>query len=110
MLVNNVAGTFLIKGLAMVMTLFTMPIYIRYFDNKEAVGIWFGLVSVLNWILTFDLGIGNGLRNNLVGAFAEKNDKLIKELISSAEKESISIDTFSYCFILLPPYSMQRIA
>lgn len=83
-LINNMAGTLLIKGLAMVLTLFTMPIYINYFDNKEAVGIWFSMVSVLNWILTFDLGIGNGLRNNLVVALAENDKKAIKTLISSA--------------------------
>lgn len=83
-LINNMAGTLVIKGLAMVLTLFTMPIYINYFDNKEAVGIWFSLVSVLNWILTFDLGIGNGLRNNLVAALAENDKKTIKTLISSA--------------------------
>lgn len=83
-LVNNIAGTLLVKGIAMSITLFTMPAYINYFENKEAVGIWFSLVSVLNWILTFDLGIGNGLRNNLVGALSEKNNNLTKKLISSA--------------------------
>lgn len=83
-LVNNIAGTLIIKGLAMIMTLITMPVYINYFGNKEAVGIWFSLVSVLNWILTFDLGIGNGLRNNLVVALSEKNNTLIRTLISSA--------------------------
>ncbi len=83
-LVNNIAGTLLIKGIAMILTLFTMPVYIKYFEDKQAVGTWFSLVSVLNWILTFDLGIGNGLRNNLVSALSEKNDVLVKKLISSA--------------------------
>ena len=39
---------------------------------------------MLNWIFTFDLGIGNGLRNFLVVAFEKKDKNECKKLISSA--------------------------
>ena len=83
-LLNNIVGTIVIKGVAMFLNLFTMPAYIRYFQNNEILGVWFSLVSILNWILTFDLGIGNGLRNHLVPALHAKDVAKIKQLISSA--------------------------
>lgn len=83
-LIINIIETFGIKGIAMFLTLFTMPSYMRYFQNNFVLGVWFSIVSILNWIMTFDLGIGNGLRNHLVPALHEHNIEKIKKLISSA--------------------------
>lgn len=83
-LILNILGTFGIKGVAMFLTLFTMPSYIRYFQDNNVLGVWFSIVSILNWILMFDLGIGNGLRNHLVVALNRKDNSTIKRLISSA--------------------------
>lgn len=80
----NMAGAFAVKGGALVISLFTMPAYLRFFDNEVALGLWFTVLSVLNWILNFDLGIGNGLRNNLARSIAEKNSEQSKKYISSA--------------------------
>lgn len=80
----NTMGAFLVKGGALVISLFTMPAYIRYFDNQHFLGLWFTILSVLSWILTFDLGIGNGLRNQLVPAIVNKDQTKIKKYISSA--------------------------
>jgi len=80
----NIIGTISIKGIAMFLTLFTMPSYIKYFQNNTVLGVWFSLVAILNWILTFDLGIGNGLRNHLVPALNSNDSKEIKKLISSS--------------------------
>lgn len=84
MIFNNVIASFTIKGLALILSLFTMPAYINYFDNQKVLGLWFTILSVLSWILTFDLGIGNGLRNHLVQALVENNTDKIKKYISSA--------------------------
>ena len=81
---NNIIGAFSIKGLALILSLFTMPAYIRYFDNQQVLGLWFTMLSILSWILTFDLGIGNGLRNHLVEALVNKNNVKIKQYISSS--------------------------
>jgi len=84
LLVKNVSGSFVIKGIAIIIGLFTMPAYMSYFSNQTVLGVWFTLISILNWILSFDLGIGNGLRNNLVRVLAEKNHEGIRKYISSA--------------------------
>ncbi len=83
-LFKNISGSFFVKGGAVVVALFTMPAYIKFFPDQIVLGVWFTVISILNWILSFDLGIGNGLRNNLVKAFSEDNEKEIKKYISSA--------------------------
>lgn len=80
----NVIGAFAVKGLAMIVSLFTMPAYMRFFGDEKALGLWFTMVSVLNWILNFDLGIGNGLRNHLTSALAKNDTENAKKYLSSA--------------------------
>ena len=79
----NVAGAFVVRGAALVVSLFTMPAYLRFFDNNATLGIWYTILSVLNWVLMFDLGLGNGLRNKLPGCMIEGNKKKAKEYIAS---------------------------
>ncbi len=79
----NIIGAFVIKGFSLILSLFTMPAYIQYFQNQTILGVWYTIVSVLNWIIYFDLGLGNGLRNLLPAALVEKNQTKIKEYIST---------------------------
>jgi len=80
----NTLGAFLVKGAALIVSLFTMPSYMRYFEDQQILGLWFTILSVLSWVLTFDLGIGNGLRNQLVPVLVKKDTPKIKKYISSA--------------------------
>lgn len=73
-----------IKGLGFIISFISMPLYIRYFDNQAILGIWFTIISMLTWIFTFDLGLGNGLRNMLVESFVHKKYKKAQVYISSA--------------------------
>lgn len=86
-LTTNILSTFIIKGIALIISLLSTPAYVRYFSNDSpdgiVVGVWFTLISVFSWILNFDFGIGNGLRNKLVKAFVENDYDKQKTLISS---------------------------
>lgn len=83
-ILTNVTGAFLVKGLSLIVSLLTTPAYIRFFNNESALGIWFTILSVLSWILNFDLGIGNGLRNHLASAYAKNETEEANKYVSSA--------------------------
>ena len=83
-LINSIAGTIGVKGLSLLISLFTTAAYMHYFSSVEVLGVWLALVSMLNWIMNFDLGIGNGLRNKLVNILNLKDGRLVKQCISSA--------------------------
>lgn len=70
--INQIKGSFVFKGLAVMASFFAIPLMIRYL-GQEQFGIWSTLLSVMSWIVFFDLGIGNGLRNKISEALA-KND------------------------------------
>lgn len=80
----NIGSAFVIKGIALAISFWSLPLYIKFFDNDIVLGLWFTILSVLTWVLTFDFGIGNGLRNKLVKPIEDKNNKSIKEYISSS--------------------------
>lgn len=81
---RNVIGAFLVKGGALVVSLCTLPAYISFFNNEEVLGVWYTILSLLNWILNFDLGIGNGLRNHLSESLSLGDKEETKRYISSA--------------------------
>lgn len=80
---KNIFGAFLIKGGALCVSILSTPAFISYFNNQTVLGVWYTLLSVLIWFLNFDLGVGNGIRNNLVEAFTKKDFVKAKRVISS---------------------------
>lgn len=99
--VGNVIGAFSIRGASMLLSLVSMPLYMRYFNDNQLLGVWFTMLTVLNWILNFDLGIGNGLRNNLTQALSLKNIEGAKACISTAYIMFGVIVTIIACAALL---------
>lgn len=83
-MIKNIVAAFIIKGGGLCISFFSMPAFINYFNNQAVLGVWFAILSVMTWILNFDFGIGNGLRNHLVQTFTRKNILESKILISSA--------------------------
>lgn len=82
-LIKNTSGAFVVKGLSLVVSLLTTPAFISYFNDNQVLGVWYTLLSCLIWFLNFDLGIGNGIRNQLVKDFASGDKKSIRETLSS---------------------------
>ncbi|MDD4027943.1 MAG: hypothetical protein PHN54_02680 [Bacilli bacterium] len=89
----GVLGSLAIKGISFVVSLFTMPSYMNYFNSDKVLGLWFTLLSVLMWILNFDLGISSGLRNRLVEHIVTDDKEAIRKAISSSYVYLIKISS-----------------
>lgn len=103
---RNILLTFVIKGLAVLISLSMTPSYIRYFQNDSILGVWFTIIAILNWIMVFDFGIGNGLRNELITTLEKKDKKKTKELVSSAY---IAVSLISIVLIIVLSYLIKKI-
>lgn len=83
-LIINIIAAFAIKGLSLIISLFSTPQYIKFFGDNNVLGVWYTILSVLSWITICDLGLGNGLRNKLTQALAAGENEKAKSYISSA--------------------------
>ncbi len=81
--IKNVFEAFVVKGLSLIVSFATTPLFIKYFNDNKVLGVWYTLLSVLIWFLNFDLGLGNGIRNNLVKAFTANDRDKAKRVVSS---------------------------
>ena len=107
---NNLSGSLLIKVLVLVVGLFTYPLYVKYFANLTpiadvtgnttygaiALGAWLVILQILSWVLTFDIGIGNGLKNKIVEAINENRRDDVRKYISCSY-----ITNFAITLVLL---------
>ena len=83
-LISSIFLSVIIKGGSLFVALLSTPLYIKYFRDDVVLGLWFTIYSILSWMLNFDLGIGNGLRNNLAIAISKNDKDRAGELIYSS--------------------------
>lgn len=69
---RNILFSLIIKSISMVINLLMVPITINYI-NPTQYGVWLTLSSIIGWLSFFDIGFGNGLRNNFAIAKASNN-------------------------------------
>ena len=101
MLRNNILFSGFLKIVGLLTSLVIVPITINYL-NKEVYGIWMTITSILYWITTFDIGLGNGMRNYLAEALATNDTKLGKKYISTTML-LLSLIALSMAIVLLYP-------
>ena len=82
-LIINILLAFAIRGIALIISVFSMPLYIKYFNNDAVLGMWYTILSLQSWISVCDIGLGNGLRNKLTEALAKDEGGVVKKYISS---------------------------
>lgn len=79
---KQVGASTLIKGISVLVSLIYVPLVLGFLD-QEKYGIWVTLTTVVNWISVLDIGMGNGLRNKLAEAVANKDLISGRTLIST---------------------------
>ena len=79
---KNIMLSFIARGISMVCSLLIVPVTINYV-NPTRYGIWLTLSSIIGWILLFDFGLGNGLRNKFAEAMADDDKDLARQYVST---------------------------
>ncbi|MGL5229796.1 MAG: lipopolysaccharide biosynthesis protein [Cetobacterium sp.] len=82
-LLLNIISNFVFKGLGIGLSFISIPIMLKYLD-KDNYGLWILILSITSWIYTFDIGIGNGLKNRLAESLAKNTEKEAKEYIATS--------------------------
>ena len=100
---NNIAGTAFVKCISLILNIYSIIAYSHYFNGNNAIyGLWLTIISILGWVVNFDLGIGNGLRNYLVRYITVGDVEKQKICISSAYILLISVSamiTIAFCVV-----------
>ena len=95
--VKNAGLGFVAKGLSILMSFIQIPLILSILDKTEY-GIWITIFSVTGWLSFFDIGMGNGFRNQLTEALAVNDTDKAKKLVSTIYISMFGIFT---CIIIL---------
>lgn len=94
---KNIATSFAIKGISILISLSLVPLTIHYV-NPTQYGIWLTLSSIIAWFSFFDIGFGNGLRNRFTEAKTSGNMQNARIYISTTY--AVLTIIFSFVWVL----------
>lgn len=80
---RQVQGSTVFKAVAVGASFLTLP-YTIQFLGAESFGIWATMLTLISWVMLFDIGIGNSLKNKLSETFAVGNNEAASSLVSTA--------------------------
>ena len=87
---RNIILNYLFRFLAIMGGLLSTRLNLEYLGTN-LYGMWVTIASIISWMNSGDFGIGNGLRNQLAIAYAEKDIEKQKSLISTSFKFLIRV-------------------
>lgn len=79
---KNILGSFAIKGWTGIVQLLLVPATLKCLNQYEY-GVWLIISSLLLWVDTFDIGLGNGLRNRLAESVAKDDMPRARRQVST---------------------------
>lgn len=82
LLYKNIIASIAIKGYAAIISLMLVPLTLNCLGTLKN-GVWLTISSILLWIDQMDIGLGNGLRNQLAIHIAHQEIKEARQTISS---------------------------
>jgi O-antigen/teichoic acid export membrane protein len=94
---KNIVGSFAIKGLSILASLFLVPLTINLL-SQEKYGVWMTIYSIITWFNMMDIGLGYGFRNKFTEAVAIGDKKSAKENVQTLYS---SMWIISFVFILV---------
>lgn len=82
LIIRNAILNYTLQGFMYLLNFLSLPLSLNFL-GKERYGIFEILLTMLSWASLANLGLGNGLRNKIAYALAEKKNDLIKYLIGA---------------------------
>jgi O-antigen/teichoic acid export membrane protein len=79
---KQIVFSFILKFFSMGLGFLVIPKTLSILGGNQY-GIWLTILSIVSWIVSFDVGIGNGLRNKLAEALAINDYELSCKYIST---------------------------
>jgi O-antigen/teichoic acid export membrane protein len=79
---KNIVLLGIMKVVGILSGLLIVPLTLNYLSPTEY-GVWLTLSSIVGWIVYFDVGLGNGLRNRFAEALAVGNTQLARIYVST---------------------------
>jgi len=79
---KNISISIFLKGGSVIITFLLVPLTINYI-NPVQYGIWLTISSMVYWINVFDIGIGNGLKNEIAYSLAIKDERNLRTYVST---------------------------
>ncbi len=102
-LIQQFKRSFLFKFLSILISFLLVRYLLKYLDVSDY-GLWAVIISFLNWIIFFDLGIANGVKNKLSEAISRNDDKEARQYLSTGyvALAGFSSSIFLIVFFLSP--------
>jgi O-antigen/teichoic acid export membrane protein len=102
--VAQLKGSILSKMGSIICTFLAMPVMIRYL-GPEQFGIWSTMLMLINWVMLFDIGIGNGLRNKVTECLAVNDTISAAGYVSTAFVVVGAVSVFLFfCFFIISDF------
>ena len=97
---KNILGSFLVKGLNVLVCFLLVPFTISILNN-EKYGIWITVFSIVNWFNIMDIGLGNGFRNKFAETITIKNYSKGREYVETLYSATILISSLFLILFLI---------
>lgn len=97
---KSVIANVALKPVGMAISLAYTPLLLSYLGSEQY-GAWVTVLSVVNGINYFDVGIGNGYRNLLTEALAKGQDERVRSLTRTAYSLVSAIVACAFCVAML---------
>jgi O-antigen/teichoic acid export membrane protein len=79
---KNIFFSLVLKGGSVLMTLLMVPLTINYI-NPVQYGIWLTIGTIVYWFTVLDIGLGNGLKNEIAYSLALNDESKLKTYVST---------------------------
>lgn len=100
-ILKQIKWSFLFKILAFIVYYISISYQVKIL-GIELYGVWATLLSIITWIVFFDFGIGNGIKNHLTKALSLNNIQESKEIIMTGY---VAVSLIAICIFFIITFS-----